>query len=62
MAERLQASSGGGMGEWQQYEDADWVQQGVLSAGKMHTDTSRGSLNSGKGIPIPMTGSKNESR
>lgn len=48
------------MGEWQQYRHAEWVQLGVLrgSAGKMHMDRSRESLNTGKGV----TGSRCESR
>lgn len=61
-ARALAASAGGGMGKWQQYQHAEWVQQGVLPTGKMHTNTSKGSLNSGKGIPIPVTGIRNESR
>lgn len=62
VAEHLQGNAGGGIWEWQQYYHVECVQQGVLTTGKMHTNTSRGSLNSGKGIPIPVTGSRNESR
>lgn len=56
------ANAGGGKGGWQQYKQAERVQLGVLrgSAGKMHMDRSRGSINSGKGVL--RTSSRSESR